>query len=308
MRIAVASVAEGGAGARELVPLFASVALMGGRLAAARRVAFVVGDVPPDLAAALAALDVEVRVAAVVEPRFRLANKLTMLAELAGEADVLVGLDPDTVVTGDPTGHLAPDLVQAKQPDGDLLTLDDWAELFARVGLTLPAHRLRTSLEPGWTHAYFNTGVLMLPGAALARLHDRWLHYIRVLIDDEAVASGIGARLADRVPHPPGATEPGREGLYFAEQWAFAMARHDLALPYAVLPLALNFPVITRDDQRPGAYIDERLTPEAVTPLVIHHHHRLEGGIPSTGYRRPDEVIARANRVLAPHLAAAASP
>ncbi len=64
--------------------------------------------------------------------------------------------------------------------------------------------------------------------------------------------------------------------LFFAEQWAFSLARHELGIPYAVLPLALNFPTIYKDEHRPGKYIRARFLPHAVTPLLLHHHHDFE--------------------------------
>ncbi|HSH21493.1 MAG TPA: hypothetical protein VK992_02595 [Candidatus Caenarcaniphilales bacterium] len=86
--------------------------------------------------------------------------------------------------------------------------------------------------------------------------------------------------------------------LFFAEQWAFSLARHELGIPYAVLPLALNFPTIYKDEHRPGKYIRARFLPHAVTPLLLHHHHDFEHGLRPTGYARPDEVIDGINQAL----------
>lgn len=277
----------------EVAYLFESLDLFGGTLRRARRRAYFVDRVSAETERVLARLGVAVQVVGEVEPRFRFANKLAMVAgEAAAGTDLLVALDSDILVAGDFGDYLESDLVQAKPPDGDLLGFEAWAELFGHFGLELPSARHPTSLEPHWTHAYFNTGVLMIPGAVLQPLHDRWLHFIRALLDSHEIVEGLADRLRGRVPEYEGATSEGLEHLFFAEQWAFSLARHELALPYAVLPLALNFPLITHEAQEPGRYVQERFSPDTIRPLLIHHHHRFEPVLPRTGYDRPDEVIA----------------
>ena len=283
----------------EALLLFDSIERFGGRLAHVSRRAYVVDDCSAETERELRARGADVRVVAPVIEEFRLANKLAMLAGEAGsEADVLLALDADTVVAGDLGPWLVPGLVQAKQPDGDLLPIEVWARVFDHFGLELPAERHPTSLAEGWTHAYFNTGALVLPTASLRPLHDRWLRFVRALL--EADIDGVREHVAGEAPERPGAASDDLEDLYYAEQWAFALARAELRLPYAVLPLALNFPLISRDDEQPGAYIRERFLPDAIRPLVLHHHHQVDGGLPRTGYAGPDAVIAQVNRALFP--------
>lgn len=283
----------------EVAHLFASLERFGGRMRAARRRAYLIKQVSDRTARRLGDLGVDVRVVDEVDRDFRFANKLAMFAgEAAGGTDLLVAVDSDIVIAGDFSAQLEPGLLQAKQPDGDLLPIGVWERLFARFGHRLPDERHPTSLDPGWTHAYFNTGVVFAPGAILRPLHDRWLHHIRAIIDERGVVPGIDEHLRGKVPHAEGATGKGLEHLYFAEQWAFALARQELRIPYAILPLALNFPLITREDQRPGEYIRERFMPGAIRPLLLHHHHDLEGGLRATGYAAPDEVVARVNAAM----------
>lgn len=283
----------------EALLLLASLERFGGRLAGALRRTYVVGDCSAETERELRALGADVRVVPPVIEEFRLANKLAMLAGEAGaDADLLLALDVDTVVAGDLTPWLVPGLVQAKQPDGDLLPIEAWAEMFARFGLELPPERHPTSLAPDWTHAYFNTGVLVLPAPALGRLHDRWLFYVRALLEDDAAAAAAREHVSGHVPDRPGATTDDLADLYYAEQWAFALARAELRLPYAVLPLALNFPLITRENEKPGAYIQERFLPHAIRPLVLHHHHRTDGRLPRTGYAGPDAVVDEVSAAL----------
>ena len=283
----------------EVAHLFESLELFGGAMRSARRRACFVNGVSAETERRMRELGVEARAVDEVEPRFRFANKLAMLAVAADEeTDLLVALDSDVVVAGDFSDHLDPGLLQAKQPDGDLLTIAMWTELFEHFGFALPTERHPTSLRPGWTHAYFNAGVLMVPGAFLRPLHDRWLHFIRAQIEKPPVIRRLGERLRDEVPEYEGATSDDLEGLVFAEQWGLSLARHELGIPYAVLPLALNFPTIYEEDQRPGEYIRERFMPHAVTPLLVHHHHEIDGGFRPTGYAQPDAVLARVGEAL----------
>ncbi len=283
----------------DAVYLFASLEVFGGRMRRARRRAYVVGGASPSTRRRLADLGVDVRDVPPVDARFRFANKLAMFdAEAKAATGLLVALDTDIVVAGDFAAYLDGALVQAKPPDGDPLGIETWTELFALFGLAVPPERHPTSLLPGWTHAYFNTGVVMVPGQMLRPLHDRWRHFVRALIERRDALHGVADALRGHIPERPGATADDVAHLYYADQWAFALARHDLGLPYAVLPLALNFPTIYRDDQEPGRYVRERFGPHAVTPLLLHHHHRVAGGLPPTGYAEPDRVIERVNDAL----------
>jgi hypothetical protein len=283
--------------------LFRSLDLFGGELRRARRRAHFVGDVSDASARRVRDAGAEVGVVPVVEPRFRFANKLAMLREAADEgAELLVALDCDIVVAGDVTPHLDSDVFQAKPPDGDLLTLELWRAIFERFGLELPRERYATSIRPGWTHAYFNTGVLLVPGPMLRPLHDRWLHFVRALIDAAPDMPAVVEHMRAKVPRYQG-YESATAGetlrpLFYAEQWALSLALAELRLPYTALPLALNFPTIYEDEQRPGEYLRDRFLPHATEPLLLHHHHHKDGGLRPTGYAKPDAVIERVNAAL----------
>ncbi len=134
----------------------------------------------------------------------------------------------------------------------------------------------------------------------LCLLHPKWAHYIGAVIEAFPRFSHIIEHLQGKVPHYEGATAPELRHLFYAEQWAFALALHDLALPYAVLPLSLNFPTIYSGDQRPARYIQDRFIPHGLRPLLVHHHHQDEGGLRPTGYAEPDRVIGKVNRSLWP--------
>jgi hypothetical protein len=291
----------------EVALLFRSLEAFGGELRRARRRVYFVNDCAAQTEARLRELGVEVRVVPDVEARFRFANKLAMLREEPEGTQVLVAIDSDVVVAGDFSAYLDPDVVQAKQPDGDLLTLELWRELFDHFGLELPPERYATSVRPGWTHAYFNTGVLLIPGTSLQPLYERWLHYVRAMVDEPDALPAVVEHMRPLVPHYEGATAHELEPLFYAEQWGLALALRELRLPYAALPLALNFPTIYEDEQRPGEYLRERFTPVTTTPLLLHHHHRTDGGLRPTGYRAPDATIARVNERLFGHTMGEAS-
>jgi len=291
----------------EVVLLFASLERFGGATRRARRRAYCIGDAPERLERQLADLGVEVRVREPVRERLRFANKLRMFDPRENEdTALLVALDTDVVIAGDLSEYLDTTLVQARQVDTDRLTFALWERFFARFGMTLPHVRLPTNVSRGWTHAYFNTGVVLVPGWLLADVHARWLHFVNGIIDRRDELADVVERVGGDVPdYAEAATDAELRPLMFADQWAFALALADLRAPYAPLPLAMNFPIASGDA---GGYLRERFDPHSVRPLVLHHHHRVDDGLPPTGYREADRVVARVNAALRHELAAATAP
>lgn len=285
----------------ETVVLFESLERFGGAMRAARRRAFFIEAVPAAVERRLHDLGVEVRVRDPVDERFRFANKLHLFDPREnGDCEVLVALDSDIVVAGDFSEHVDAQVVQAKQVDGDVMTFALWQRVFDLFGVALPSVRFLTSLNPGgWTHAYFNSGVLVVPAPMLEALHGRWASLLAGIIDRRAELADVAEHMGDKVPqYHETAMEPDLRPLVFAEQWALSLAIQHLRLPYAVLPLAMNFPVAYSEDHEPGRYLDERLRPHDVAPLLLHHHHCVGEALPSSGYREPDRVIGKVNDFL----------
>jgi hypothetical protein len=284
----------------DVLLLFASLERFGGALRAARRRAYLIDGVSRETKRRLGELGVEVRVREAVNPRFRFANKVRMFDPADNEdCDLLVALDCDVVVAGDFSDYLDRDVVQAKQADGDRLTFELWQRLFGHFGCELPTERYPTNLEPGWTHAYFNTGVLLVPRPHLAGIHATWPHYIDAIVNDADAFADLARHMQDNVPEYDSGVAPELHSLVFAEQWGFSLALQELAMPYAVLPLAMNFPPPYTDDHEPGAYIRARFLPDAIRPLLVHHHHdHAADGLRLTGYREPDRVLAQLNAAL----------
>lgn len=290
----------------EVVLLFASLERFGGAARRARRRAYCIGDVSARLERQLADLGVEVRVREPIRDGLRFANKLRMFDPRDNEdTALLVALDTDVVVAGDLSEYLDTTVVQARQVDSDRLTFALWERLFARFGVPLPHVRLPTNASAGWTHAYFNTGVVLVPGWLLADVHARWLHFVDAIVDHRDELADLAEQMGGDVPdYAEAATDEELRPLMFADQWAFALALEDLRAPFSPLPLAMNFPIAGDG----GGYLRERFDPHAVTPLVLHHHHRLDDRLPPTGYREADRVIARVNAELRAETAAATAP
>ncbi len=60
----------------------------------------------------------------------------------------------------------------------------------------------------------------------------------------------------------------------------------------------MNFPPPHSDALEPGAYIRPRFLPDAIAPLLVHHHHCSPDRLIRTGYRAPDRVLARVDAGL----------
>jgi hypothetical protein len=270
--VLVACVAEDRPRDRDEVRLlFRSLQRLGGGLAGCRQLACFVERVDGAFRDQLAALGVESRVVARVDPRCPHANKIGMLAEADPAVDWVVALDTDVAVAGDLSPHLRGGTVRAKPADHDPLGLPQWAALFRHFGRPPPAARHRTTLDAAATVAYFNSGVLLVPGALAAPLAARWAGFVGRVLDARAALPALGRH------------------AFFTDQIALALALADLEIAVDPLPLALNFPTHLR--------VHPSHEPDGVEPLLLHHHHRrsADGAVRPCGYRGPDRAIAAVN-------------
>ena len=224
----------------------------------------------------LAELDVEVRVVDRVDPTYPYANKLRML-ELHRERDfdVLVGLDCDTVVVGDPTPHVivaGVGAIGAKPADCDFLGEEQWGKFFAALDLPVPERRFWTTTFGQRTYPYFNSGVLVLPSEACGKLFDLWLEHIYRLQD-----------VFDR--HPDVAAY-----RQYTDQLALTASVVAGRFPLRAIPVTMNFPThLNVHPQHRG---------ESGPPRIIHYHNRVDrdGFLRPTRYPEVNEVIDRFNR------------
>ncbi|MCB0879557.1 MAG: class I SAM-dependent methyltransferase [Thermoleophilia bacterium] len=233
----------------EVEILYRTLAANGGALARARRIACCVGPVDPFVAGVLADLDVEVREVEPFDERCPHANKLAML-QLADEGELVLALDTDVAIAGDPTPWLSPTAIQAKIADGPPFLAEHWPALFDARGVAIPQARYLTDHEYNEIPPYFNSGVLAVPSELCGILHAEWADTILWLLDT--------------YPELPPEI---RQVSFFTDQFAFMLAVARLQLPIRALPLALNYPTHELLHVASGA--------DSCDPVIIHHHHRL---------------------------------
>ena len=136
----------------------------GGDFTQARFLVCVVGDLSAARKRRLEIAGAEVRLVEPVHSHYRSSNRLRFL-ELAAESDreFVLCLDCDTVITQNPLPWLWRNSVQLKVEDLPTVPLLFLERLFARYGMPMPPHRLRTTFERTPTITYCNAGVLALP-------------------------------------------------------------------------------------------------------------------------------------------------
>lgn len=231
----------------EVELLFRTLRRLGGNLAGARAVAYFVGRPGAEIRKTLAALDVSVRIVDPFDARCPHANKLRML-ECRDEYEYLLALDTDIAVAGDFSSEILGASIAAKPADQDLLTIEEWSELFSGFGLELPQARYVTSFALKETIPYFNSGVLLLPRPFVDPLREQWSTRIRGFLD-----APEKLRANDKLG-------------YYIDQIALALALAAGRFPIRALPLSMNFPTHSRIH---GAH-----RPGRIQPLLLHHHHR----------------------------------
>ena len=231
--------------------LIRSVRWFGGSLAAARFIVNVVGEPPRGEQDAIADLGAEVRVVAPFDRRSPYTNKLRML-ELSEEAafDILVCLDCDVVVVDDFALRIPADAVGAKPVEYDLFTEAEWQQMFGAVGLTPPGRSLRATSSGRAIRPYFNSGVMTVPFGHCAELRD---HY--------GSCHAELAELLERKRHP----------VHLAihlDQVALAVAIASGRIPWAALPVSMNFPC--------HVPVHASALASSPPPSILHYHGRVD--------------------------------
>lgn len=233
--------------------LVLSVREFGGALSDAPVVVNFVGGVSPELARPLERLGAEVRVVDRVDTRTPLGNKLRMLElDQYAEFDVLAALDCDIAVAGDFADQLSSSAILAKPADYNHLTEREWRRVFAAMAIDPPAKAFRATSSGALMYPYFNSGVLLVPRSLCSELRSRWTNGMSALLG-----------LFDRNPRM---VSPA--GRWAAEQVSLGLALVGGELPYAPLPISMNFP--THVPVHPSA-----LT-ATTRPLVLHYHHEVD--------------------------------
>lgn len=260
---------------RESLLLVRSIRAFGGSLADADIRLHFVDRIPAGAEAVFAALGVQLQVAPRFSEKCPHANKLAMFADAAGY-DYLVALDTDIVMVGDIVHHLVGESIAARLDSRDPLGTPVWRRLYEHFGLEVPAERYISFLTRTEMIApYSNSGVLIVPTQHVDALRESWSEWV--------------LRLIDARPHFPEIEV--EANAYFTDQIALAFALVDTGLPRRNLPLAMNY--------QSCFPVHDVYAPEAHTPLILHHHHRLsDEGLTPAVYPLANEAISRVNRVL----------
>ena len=258
--------------------LVLSVRRFGGSLSGAPMVVHMVGGADPDARAGLEGLGVEVRVVDPVDQRLPSSNKFRMF-ELADshDFDVLVGLDCDLVVMGDPSSHLSATALRAVPAGQTHLDDDGWARLYAARGLPLPPRDCVTTVTDERTRPYFNSGVLFVPRGICAELRAAWQDHLTWLLDGGAADLGLGRLRRDQIP--------------------FSLALASVRAPVERLPLNLNMSTVQ-------ARYARRYRSEQGPPWIFHYHRAIDadGFLTATVHGAVNEWFDRFNRVRAEEL------
>lgn len=223
-----------------------SIRSFAGELSEAPIVVNFVDDAHPTFVRSLEEIDAEVKIVERVSGGNPLANKLRILElDRDRDFDVLLALDCDVAVLGDPTPWLDTEYIGAKPADFDRFTDEEWRGLFAAAGVAEPQRVLTATATGQQIYPYFNSGVLFVPHALCGPLADAWMRMYRQL-----------------------STALLREPWLIREQWQWLAEQASLALglirdglPWRALPPSLNFPSHTR------------VTSASSTPPVIVHYH-----------------------------------
>lgn len=228
-----------------------SLRAFGGSLAQAPLVVNVVGGIDGDRSARLEELGARVRVVEPVDERHPHTNKLRML-ELHRELDfdVLLALDCDIVVAGDP-GHGRTDSVGVKPADVDPLAGRHWRRLFRALGIEPSGKPVVASTSGRSMYPYFNSGVLLVPRSLCGELERAWPAR-------SAELSGLLQREPFLIPPP---------AHFYVDQLALSVALGDL--PWHALPVGFNFPT--------HLPVSRTVLAASPPPALLHYHGELDG-------------------------------
>lgn len=260
--------------ASEIVRLFVSLRSLGGGITKARGRAYFVGEVDPETARSLVALDVQVVTIPPIDARWPHANKVAMLGDI-DDAEWLLAFDTDTAVAGDLAPLLVGSAARARVVDDDPLSRREWRSLFEAVRLKAPPRKTRTTATGRRTGGYFNSGALFVPRVAAQPLALAWRKYLDVL-----------PSVYDRLPAIAAHS-------FYTDQFALALGIVDADIEILPLGQDVNTPTHT--------HIHRRWDPVSIRPKLIHYHHNTgtDGRIAHSGYPGIDAAIDAVNEAMA---------
>jgi hypothetical protein len=232
--------------------LVLSLRWFGGSCKAAPFVVNYVDRVPPEAASALSEMGAATRCVAPLRDRGP-QNKLRMLdLHESFDFDVLVALDCDTVVVGDPAHHIPPSAIGAKPADYDLLTRRDWQRLYRALDITASEPSMRATSSGREIQPCFNSGVLTVPRPLCEQFRHEWLSAHSQVAD----ALGSDSHLIPRHLH------------FFADQFSLAVCLGRTSLGFAPLPVTMNFPT--------HVPVHGSSLSAGAQPVILHYHDAVD--------------------------------
>lgn len=190
--------------------------------------------------------------------------------------DHLVLIDCDTIITRDPSEHLAVDGIGAKLADVPTITHQQLREVLRLLDIGKePEPRYQYEIVDEATMGYFNSGVVCIAREWLHLITRTWIRHNRTLL----------AHRHD-LPFPE----------FHLNQAALAATIADLEVPVREFPPAMNLPVHFAPERYPEHYHE-------VDPYIIHYHGlaRTDGRIDALPLRRAAERAEQFNRRLQSH-------
>lgn len=264
----------------EVIRLFKSLSLFGGKLKLAKKVVCFSEPIDKEFKNMLEELGVKIHFIESLDKRYPYANKIQML-HVKEDYDVLVALDTDVLITGDFSDFIDENKISAKGVDTDSLGLENWKKLFEFFKLDIPSDRFQTSITNDETVPWFNSGVLFIPRKFSSQLYDSWVKYNAKLLEIYYSQFFLFENSSNH-----------DHKFAFTDQYALALAIHDLKLPYNQLSLKFNFPT--------HYSITPNLNPENISPLIIHYHHLIsnKGNLMHSRYVQADKCIDLFNKFV----------
>ena len=256
----------------KVLNLVLSVRAFGGAASDAEIVVCVVETCDPGFRSSLQRLGAQVRVVQPVDDVIRYANKLRMFELQDIDYDVLLALDCDTIVVGDPSPFLNGDALRLKPVDRNYLSDDQWTRVYRAAGLGMPAKTYLSTSDGDQIPPYFNSGVVIVPARDAARLADLWRRYVFEIKDvyerDRDIA--VWRR--------------------FNDQFALSCAVLEGGFGVDPLPISMNFPTHVR--------IHPSMMGSLSEVAIIHYHSDLDedGFVLASRFGGLNEHIDRFNR------------
>lgn len=179
------------------------------------------------------------------------ANKLRMLDMHEREDfDILLAVDCDVAVAGDPMRHIDAHAISVVSADVDPLSDHRWRALFDGLALA-PGHRtVRATTTGRPMYPYFNSGVVAVPRCLCADLLAAWT---QALADLDL----LWRRQPNVIP---------RAKRFYADQYALMVALRR-GLPWVAASPELNFPTHVSLHQP---------TVSELQPTLLHYHAEID--------------------------------